>query len=129
MNFYSADETPIGAEWLEISESERMRLILSFHVSIKTRGPNLKGHCAIHCIVENQIAQGYGPSKKALTRLIEEGLSRHDAVHAIGSVNAAFSLGLIRNPKLIDSAELHRKLNESIEGLTAESWRGKIESQ
>jgi hypothetical protein len=40
-----------------------------------------------HVIVENQAAQGLEtPVRRTLARLQAEGLSRHDAVHAVGSI-------------------------------------------
>ena len=40
-------------------------------------------------IVENQIALGSAfPAKAALVRLMKEGLDRHEAVHALGSIAA-----------------------------------------
>jgi hypothetical protein len=42
-----------------------------------------------HVIVENQVALGEAyPVQSVLLRLMEEGLDRHDAIHAIGSVLA-----------------------------------------
>jgi hypothetical protein len=41
-----------------------------------------------HVVVENQVALGEATSvPEALDRLINEGLDRHDAVHAVGSVH------------------------------------------
>lgn len=50
-------------------------------------GIRLRVHVATHAVVETQVARG-APPETALTlrRLMDEGLSRHDAVHAIGAV-------------------------------------------
>jgi hypothetical protein len=41
----------------------------------------------VHVIVENQVALGDAfPAKAVLIRLMNEGLDRHEAIHAIGSV-------------------------------------------
>ncbi|HEU5236242.1 MAG TPA: hypothetical protein VFU37_03825 [Pyrinomonadaceae bacterium] len=73
-----------------------------------------------HVVVENQIALGDDiPAQKTLARLMREGLSRHDAVHAIGSVVASHMFNLINGPKSKDSnADYYRQLEE----LTAEGW-------
>src|SRR5262249_40443203 len=42
-------------------------------------------HATIHMVVENQLALNDEPVLRALERLKKEGLTRHDAVHAIGS--------------------------------------------
>jgi len=44
-------------------------------------------HGVAHVIVENQIAAGDSTVEPVtLARLMREGLDRHDAIHAIGSV-------------------------------------------
>jgi hypothetical protein len=54
-------------------------------------------------IVENQIAEGYEPTVRAIVRLTAGGLDRHEAVHAIGSIISA-----------------------GIERITAKAWREKF---
>lgn len=50
-------------------------------------GPRLRVHVATHAVVETQIAEGAPPeTSMTLQRLMAEGLSRHDAIHAIGTV-------------------------------------------
>ena len=43
-------------------------------------------HAVIHAIVENQIAAAELPVRGTAQRLMSEGLDRHQAIHAIGSV-------------------------------------------
>jgi len=52
-------------------------------------GGRLRLHLAVHVVVETQLAEG-SPSQvqETLDRLIERGLERHEAVHAIGEVAA-----------------------------------------
>jgi hypothetical protein len=87
---YDPDVAPDPREWLALPESERIRLAQSYHVAGRLKVPSMKAHAAAHAAVENQIASGYGPSRKAIVRLQSEGLSRHEAVHAIGSVIGQF---------------------------------------
>ncbi len=50
-------------------------------------GPRLRVHVATHAVVETQVAQGAPPETgQTLARLMAEGLTRHDAIHAIGTV-------------------------------------------
>jgi hypothetical protein len=50
-------------------------------------GQSARAHAATHVVVENQAAMGDATAVPAtLARLMREGLERHDAVHAIGSV-------------------------------------------
>jgi hypothetical protein len=48
--------------------------------------PNVEAHSLAHMIVENQLALNTQEFQEALRRLRIEGLSRHDAMHAIASV-------------------------------------------
>ena len=78
-------------------------------------------HALIHVVVENQVALGAEvPAQETLSRLMREGLSRHDAVHAIGSVLAGHMFDLIKHgPKEENvNASYYRQLEE----LTAEGW-------
>jgi len=50
-------------------------------------GESARAHAATHGIVENQAAMGHATVvPTTLDRLMRDGLDRHDAVHAIGSV-------------------------------------------
>jgi hypothetical protein len=60
--------------------------VSAYHRRNRIRLPNPRLHSTIHAIIENQIAEGMAKTRDALARLISEGLSRHDAIHAIGSV-------------------------------------------
>ncbi len=83
--------------------------------------PSLQMHAMFHVVVENQIALGDDiPARKTLARLMREGLSRHDAVHAMASVLSSHMFNLIKHgPTSKDSnADYYRKL----EKLTAEGW-------
>lgn len=78
-------------------------------------------HATIHVVVENQLAIPDEPVARALSRLMREGLSRHDAVHAIGSLVAEQIYDLL---KLKDTPEASRtRYYAAIERLTAAAWR------
>jgi hypothetical protein len=64
-----------------------MQLVSRHHTGQRIRLPNETIHAAIHLIVENQVALGDAfPANGVLLRLMKEGLDRHEAIHAIGSV-------------------------------------------
>jgi hypothetical protein len=44
--------------------------------------------------VETQLAEGHAEATAALDRLLQEGLDRHEALHAIGSVLAEEGAGI-----------------------------------
>jgi hypothetical protein len=121
MELYDPDKPIDPQEWMALDESERDYLVEQYHRKKRIKMPNLRIHAMFHVVVENQIALGDDiPARKTLARLMREGLSRHDAVHAIGSVMASHMFNLIKHgPTSKDSnADYYRQLEE----LTAEGW-------
>jgi len=88
MRRYDPEVAPDPAEWLALGELERIRLAEAYHNAAGIELPNLKSHAVFHSIVENQLAEELDPVVRAMARLLEQGLTRHDALHAIGSVVA-----------------------------------------
>ena len=88
MDAYNPERGPEPESWLELDEQERIFLIETYHRVARIKLPNMTAHAALHAIVENQIALNLEPVVRAMHRLRKEGLTRHDAVHAIGSVVA-----------------------------------------
>ena len=87
MRRYDPLIAPTPEEWLALTETERMRLAVDYHRRARVRLPNLRVHAVVHAIVEAQIAMGdETPAQRIAQRLMDEGLDRHEAIHAIGSV-------------------------------------------
>src|SRR5260370_24212594 len=87
MKRYDPLKRPEPEAWQLLDEQERLNLVEDFHRRARVQLPNAKVHAVIHVIVENQIALGDEiPVKRTVQRLMSEGLDRHDAVHAVGSV-------------------------------------------
>jgi hypothetical protein len=121
MERYDPDKPIDPEEWMALDEFEREHLIKQYHRKKRIKMPSLRMHAMFHHVVENQIALGDEiPAQKTLARLMREGLSRHDAVHAIASVVASHMFNLIKHgPTSEDSnADYYRQLEE----LTAEGW-------
>jgi len=119
---YDPDVAPNAGEWLALPELERIRLAQNHHVSARVKVPNMKAHAALHAAVENQIASGYGPSKRVVVRLQEEGLSRHEAIHAIASVIAEFVYELQQGQSEEARSTFQSRMGESIDRLHASNW-------
>jgi len=81
----------------------------------------LKAHAVFHAIVENQVAENLDPVVRAMTRLTAEGLSRHEAVHAIASVVAEHIHDLLNAQADADTSQAI--YNAAVERLTAKRWR------
>jgi hypothetical protein len=120
---YDADETPPAEAWLALDEGERIQLIEAYHRSVRADIPRKarRLHASIHTVVENQLALNDEPVVRAFARLRRDGLSRHDAVHAIGSVVAEWLYDLQKDQHTPDSARAH--YYAAVERLTAATWR------
>jgi hypothetical protein len=127
--YYDPDNPPIPSEWLALGESERIRLAQSYHVSARIKLPNVKAHAAIHAIVENQIATGFGPSCRAVERLQREGLTRHEAIHAIGSVVAEFAYASLHGQSSDSVGATQNRMNRAIESLFASTWNSQANGE
>jgi hypothetical protein len=87
MRRYDPDVAPEPAAWLSLDEQIRLDLIRAFHAAQGGFGENVVAHSAFHMVVENQLAMNEPEdTRAALQRLMRDGLSRHDAVHALGYV-------------------------------------------
>ena len=86
MKQYDPDRDPSPEEWLALDEQERIGLSEEYHRRHRIRIRNAKLHAVVHAIVENQLALGEPVVVATVARLRGEGLDRHDAIHAIGSV-------------------------------------------
>lgn len=120
MNSYDPD-TSRPVDWLQTDEGERVEMVLSYHRRKKIHSPNEQLHAVIHVVVENQLALGEKVVLETLSRLQKEGLSRHDALHAVGSVLAADLYELMQSPEATGDA--YRRYLERLKELTAKSWR------
>jgi hypothetical protein len=81
-------------------------------------------HAMFHVIVENQLALGWEAVVEVEARLRGEGLSRHEAIHAIGSVAATdlFERMKATAPDKM-AADANAAYDEALKRLTAAGWR------
>src|SRR5262249_22992459 len=104
----------------------QLQLVESYHR--RTRAPVPKGgariHALFHVVVENQVALGdKTPVKQTVQRLMAEGLDRHDAVHAVGSVLAGHMNDLLRGAEPNPTGDPNTAYYAQLEALTAHAWR------
>jgi hypothetical protein len=69
--------------WLATDEQERIDAVLKSHRLARIELPNKQLHASVHSIVENQLAEKVASVVEAMPRLMKEGLTRHEAVHAL----------------------------------------------
>jgi hypothetical protein len=120
---YDPEVAPAPKEWLAADELERVLLVESYHRDARIDIP--KGqrrlHASIHVVVENQLAANDEPVVRALVRLMKEGLSRHDAVHAIGCAVSETIYDRLNLKE--DPATANARYYAAVERLTAAVWR------
>jgi len=80
---------------------------------VERDGTNPVAHVNIHVAVESQIANGE-PKETAQTveALMRQGLSRHDAIHAVGTVLADEIYHILKDKRPFDEAGFVRKLKQ-----------------
>jgi hypothetical protein len=124
MKTYDPLKPPDREEWLSMDEQERIDLVESFHRHARIRLPNAKVHAVVHVMVENQFALGDElPVKRTVQRLMSEGLDRHDAVHAVGSVLIGHLNDLLATPAAEIGTDPNPRYYAELERLTAKDWR------
>ncbi len=119
---YDPMVAPDPAEWQELSELETIDLVTAYHEDAGVELPDSFLHATLHVTVENQIAIGQEiPVAATLIRLQNEGLDRHDALHAIAWVLVDHMHTLLSGdePPEDPNAMYYKQL----EHLTAERWR------
>ena len=118
---YDPSVAPDAATWLAMDEGERLELVREYHRRRRIKLPNLDAHAVTHAVIENQLAEGIVPATSALTRLLAEGLDRHDAIHALGSVLMEHIWNLTNKPRA--DGDPNAPYFDALDKLTAASWR------
>jgi hypothetical protein len=84
---YEANEQPDPKICLELDETERAEWVMDYHRRTRVQLENPEVHAMAHVVVENQVALGEAtPVPATLDRLMDEGLDRHEAIHASGRI-------------------------------------------
>lgn len=132
MDNYDPDIEPNPEAWLALTESDRLELVLEYHIQLEDdledlddledmedEMPNMEIHCSMHVVVENQLALDSPPlSRKTMTRLLASGVSRHDAVHAIANAMTQEMFLMMKSNEMFNEERfckaLARIIHESI---------------
>jgi len=79
-----------------------------------------------HVVVENQVALGEPtPVPDTLKRLVDEGLDRHEAIHAIGSILMSIVFDVSHDPHV--TGDINARYSRELAELTAAGWRSEVE--
>ena len=125
MTHYNPETQPDPSEWLALPEEDRIDLAEEYHLSANVKVPSIRAHAVFHAIIENQIAEGLEPVVRAMVRLTKEGLSRHDAIHAISAACAEHLSNLMKSNDPSAANTSQARYDAAVERLTAKSWRKK----
>lgn len=117
---YDPAVAPDPAEWQALDEHERIGVVLRFHRRAGVEMPNATLHAAFHVVVETQLAMADTRVQRTLERLMREGLGRHDAIHAIGSILVGRMWNALREPAAGES--LSEAYYQELEALNASTW-------
>jgi len=118
---YDPGKDPAPSEWLALGESERIALIEAWHRRKGIRIPWPTLHANIHAVVEDQIAGGEDVVIDAIARLRSEGLTRHEALHAVGSLVVEQVSGILKSPRSA-SRTVNEVYLDRVRRLTAAEW-------
>ena len=118
---YNPEVTQNPSDWLAMDEEDRIQLIEEYHHSKRIKMGSVKAHAMFHSMVENQIVEGVESVVHAMDRLIKQGLSRHDAIHAIGSIIAEQFYEATNNEGTSGGSPQDR-FNEKVNRLNAKDW-------
>lgn len=111
---YDANKEVNAAAWNKLTADQRITAVHAHHEKDKPHPPtkNLIVHAALHAVIETQLALGNPvQTKAAYARMRNLGLSRHDAIHALGSVYA-FHFAEVQAGTLVGEADYLKAMND-----------------
>jgi uncharacterized protein YoaH (UPF0181 family) len=116
---YDPERAPDPGRWLAQDEHQLISIIERYHRRERIENERPRVHATVHMVVENQVAMGDElPVAEAVQRLMGEGLSRHDAIHAVGTVLMGYLSEALRSKSGPDN----EAYNSEVRALTKERW-------
>jgi len=120
---YDPEKAPDSESWLALDESEKHILVSKYHEqeeNMDVDDSQGRVHCMIQATVETQVAMGdETPVAEAINRLMNQGLDRHQALHAVASI-------LIKHISNIWNTQGNAGGNEAyfneVRNLSAQKW-------
>ena len=122
MERYDPTINPDPDKWLALDEAEQINLVVDFHINAKEEAPEGGEmlHASFHVVVENQIAMDVEPVPETITKLIRQGLERHEAIHAVGAVICENVYDLLN---VTEKSWNSKRYRSRLEKLTAKRWK------
>ena len=118
---YNPNRAP-GKWWGKLDDWERQGLVERYHRKKRIELPNERLHAAMHVVVENQaLLEDETPVAAALRRLQSEGLTRHDAIHAVATELSSLIFE-IHSGGTFSGDDAIEQYYDGIRDLTKEKW-------
>ncbi len=118
---YDPETSPDPDLWLKTDEFELEDVIMQYCMANEADLPDVYMHAHFHMAVETQVAMGDEiPVAETFRRLMADGLSRHDAVHAVGWVLSQHMFDAVQNPG--EGTDLDIEYYEKLSKLTVAQW-------
>jgi hypothetical protein len=119
---YDPQVAPDAEIWLGMDEDAQISIVREYH---KTNTPErLKEdlHAAFHVMIENQLALNEKPVRETLERLTNEGLDRHEAIHAMCAVLIEHKYDNVHRGSTGSNAK--EMYYQDLARLVANEWKG-----
>ncbi len=120
MRKYDPERGPDPLRWLDLDESTRIDLVVAYHEATGFDPAHIAMHAVLHTVVENQIALRHPPTLRAMARLAEGGLLRHESLHAISWVLSQHAVAAVADPTA--AADVGAQYDDAVERLTVAQW-------
>jgi hypothetical protein len=117
---------PIRRCGSKLDESERIDAVMDYHRRTRVKLENPELHAIAHVVVESQVALGEATSVPAtLDRLMDEGLDRHEAIHAIASNLMSIVYNVAHETD--GDSDINAKYGRKLGKLIAAGWRSQAQ--
>lgn len=123
---YDPDTGPEPAGWLALTEADRVDAVRAWRRREGVEVPNERMFAAMLANAETQVAHGDElPVAAALARLIREGMTRRQAIHAITTILAETTYDAFYGE--VSGADPSSAYFAELARLTPESWRTRFD--
>lgn len=124
---YDANRPISEPAWRTLDGAERIRAVVHFHEQHGIAVPHLKWHALMHVNVENMLLPARSPMARALERLQQQGVSRHDAIHTFAAVTLAHPVDDLTGDPRLSPRERQLAFNSAINALTRQQCHGYVD--
>jgi hypothetical protein len=111
--------------WSALDDTERIDLVTAHHRQARFPVSDTDGlHVGMHVGIEDQIALGgWTEISQTLSRLMNDGIDRHEAIHAISNVLMGIAINVVAEDG--GRVDIRAKYGNELATITAASWRAR----